>query len=124
MGTPFPQDITAGGQLVVPQIYSPNFSIADQTGWAILSNGDAYFFNITAAGSVTANTVIVDGAGDGVFIYNGVPANGNLILSIASTPGTDAYGNAYSGPGMCLSQPGSPNEIQLRPDLNAILIYA
>jgi hypothetical protein len=123
MGTPFPQDVTAGGQLVIPQIYSPNFSLANETGWAIMSNGDAYFFNITAAGSVTANTVVVNGAGDGVFVYSGTPGPGTLILSIASAAGTDTYGNQYSGPGMSLSQPGNSNEIQLRPDLNAILIY-
>jgi len=124
MGQPFPQDVTAGGELVIPQIFSPNFSLAAQTGWAILSNGDAYFFNLTAAGSVTANTVIIKGSGDGLFIYNGTPGPGKLLLAAAAAAGTDAYGNAYSGPGIAISGPGGANEIQIRPDLNAILIYA
>ena len=116
----------AGGQgnLVIPALQSPNFSLAGQTGWAILKNGDAYFFNVTAEGAVTSNTVVVSGAGDGVFIYDGVPALGNLIVAIASASGTDPYGNDYSGPGIVVSSPGgSQNEIQIRPDLNAVLVY-
>lgn len=125
MGQPFPQEATAGGQLIIPQIYSPNFSIADKTGWAIMSNGDAYFFNITAEGAVTSNTVIVNGSGDGVFIYDGAAGPGTLIVAIASQAGTDEYGNTYSGPGIAVSSPGTGNnEIQIRPDKNAIFIYA
>jgi hypothetical protein len=127
MGQPFPQDVTAGGQLIIPAIYSPNFSLAAQTGWAIMSNGDAYFFNLTAEGAVTANTVVVNGAGDGVFIYDGTPGPDTLVVSLASAAGTDPYGNAYSGPGISVSAPGpggGKNEIQVRPDLNAVLIYA
>lgn len=122
------QDIAGGvGKLITTQLQSPNFSLEDKTGWAILKNGDAYFFNVTADGSVTSNTVIVSGAGDGVFIYDGIPAPDNLVVSVASAAGTDAYGNAYSGPGISVSAPGAgggKNEIQVRPDKNAILIYA
>lgn len=116
----------AGGQgkLVVPQFQSPNFDLATQTGWAILRNGDAFFFNITAQGSITTNTVVIKGSGDGVFIYDGIPGPGTLILAMASQAGEDEFGNQYSGPGMSLSVPGGPaNSIQLRPDLGAILIY-
>lgn len=124
----FAHDIAGGsGKLVITQLQSPNFSLADQTGWAILKNGDAYFFNITAEGSVTANTVIVKGSGDGVFIYSGTPGPGTLILAMASQAGTDEWGNAYSGPGIALSVPGaagSKNNIQVRPDLGALLVYA
>jgi hypothetical protein len=122
------QDIAGGvGKLIVPVLQSPNFSLADQTGWAILKNGDAYFFNVTAEGSVTSNTVVVAGSGDGVFIYAGVPAYGNLILAMASAAGVDDFGNPYSGPGISISAPGpdgGKNEIQIRPDKNAVLIYA
>ncbi len=124
----FQHDIAGGqGKLVVAQLQSPNFSIENQTGWAILRNGDAYFFNVTAEGAVTSNTVIVSGSGDGVFIYDGVPALDNLVVSMASAAGTDAYGNQYSGPGISVSAPGASggkNEIQIRPDKNAVLIYA
>lgn len=47
--------------------------------------------------SDVARQVIVDGSasGDGVFVYNGTPASGNLIVSIAAEAGTDPYGNTY-----------------------------
>jgi hypothetical protein len=121
----FQHDIAGGqGNLIIPQLQSPNFDLATQTGWAVLKNGDAYFFNVTATGAVTSNTVVVSGAGDGIFVYDGVPASGNLIVAIASAAGTDAFGNDYSGPGIVVSSPGgSQNEIQIRPDLNAVLVY-
>jgi hypothetical protein len=115
------------GSLVRPQIKSPDFSLATKTGWAILRDGSAYFFNVTAAGVVTANSVIVDGAGQGVFIYNGPAAHDNLIVSVASAAGSDPFANAYSGPGVSVSEPGpgaAKNIIQIRPDLKAMLIYA
>lgn len=124
----FQHDIAGGGgNLVIPQLQSPNFSMANQTGWAVLRNGDAYFFNVTAAGAVTATVVIAEGPGAGTFIYDGPAAHGTLIIAIASAAGTDPYGNAYAGPGISVSAPGpsgGKNEIQIRPDLNAVLIYA
>jgi len=36
------------------------------------------------------------GTGNGVFVYDGVPNFGNLVVSIAAQAGTDAYGNTYS----------------------------
>lgn len=128
MGYPFPNPVVGGGgALVVPVIRSPNFSLENQTGWAIYANGDAYFFDVTATGAVAANTVIVSGGGDGVFIYDGLPAADTLVVSIASATGIDRYGNSYSGPGISVSAPGpdgGKNEIQVRPDKNAVLIYA
>jgi len=123
----FQHDIAGGnGNLIITQLQSPNFSLAAQTGWAVLKNGDAYFFNVTAEGSVTATYVIAQGPGAGTFIYDGAAAFGTLVVSIASAAGVDRYGNAYTGPGISVSAPGGggPNEIQIRPDLNAILIYA
>jgi hypothetical protein len=44
--------IGGGGTLVYPQIKSPNFNLAAKTGWAILKNGNAYFFGlVTTIGS-------------------------------------------------------------------------
>jgi hypothetical protein len=114
------------GNLIRPSVQSPNFSIPNQTGWAIMKDGSAYFFNVTATGVVTANAVIVDGAGQGVFIYDGPAALNNLVVSIASDQGTDHFGNDYSGPGVSVSAPGpggSKNNIQIRPDLKAMLVY-
>lgn len=118
--------IGGGGNLVRPSVQSPNFDLAAKTGWAILRDGSAYFFNVTASGVVTANSVVVAGGGDGVFIYDGAAGPDNLVVSLASAPGTDLFGNAYSGPGISVSAPGptGKNEIQVRPDKRAIFIYA
>lgn len=87
--------IDGNGNLIVPAIQSPNFNQSAQTGWAILQNGDAYFYDVTATGTITGASVIVDGTNGGVFIYSGTPAHGNLIVSITGAAGTDAYGNTY-----------------------------
>lgn len=48
------------------------------------------------SGSTFTQVVVISGgAGQGVFVYNGPPVNGNLIASIAAANGTDAFGNAY-----------------------------
>jgi hypothetical protein len=123
----FADDIVGGGgNLIRKSIQSPNFSLTAKTGWAILKNGDAFFFNVTASGLVTANSVIVSGTGDGVFIYDGLPAHNSLVVSIAAAAGTDGFSNAYSGPGISVSAPGptGKNEIQIRPDKRAIFVYA
>ena len=46
---------------------------------------------------IEAFTVIIasGSAGQGLFVYNGTPAAGNLIASIASTAATDSFGNPY-----------------------------
>jgi hypothetical protein len=44
---------------------------------------------------VFANQVIISGTGEGLWVYNGTPALGNLIASITSVQGTDPYGNLY-----------------------------
>lgn len=68
------------------------------------------------------NTTIINSAG--TFIYDGPPALGTLIIAMASAAGTDPYGNHYSGPGIAVSIPGTAgNQIQVRPDLGALLIY-
>jgi hypothetical protein len=123
------QHAIAGGQgnLVTPALQSPNFNLATRTGWAVMRNGDAYFFNVTATGDVTATVVIAEGPGAGTFVYDGAAALNTLVVSIASAAGVDQWGNQYSGPGISVSAPGvagGKNEIQIRPDKNAVLIYA
>lgn len=128
MSVGFADDIVGGGGALIRAIVkSPNFNLATKTGWAILKNGDAYFFNVTASGIIAANSVVVSGAGDGVFVYDGAPELDSLIVAVAAAPGTDQYGNSYSGPGIAISAPGASggkNEIQVRPDKNAIFVYA
>lgn len=128
MGTPFPNPVIGGGgALVVPVVRSPNFDMAAKTGWAVFANGDAFFFNVTATGDVTATSVIVQGAGDAVFIYDGPAGPGTLVVAAAGAPGKDRYGNPFAGPGIAISAPGpgaGKNIIQIRPDKQAILFYA
>jgi hypothetical protein len=115
--------IGGGGGLVYPSIHSPNF-VHDVSGWTIDKNGNAEFDNVTVRGVLNGNEYIINSTG--FFLYAGAPAAGNLILAMASAPGDDEFGNPYSAPGISISAPGGngPNEIQIRPDLSAILIYA
>jgi hypothetical protein len=85
--------------LLVPAINSPNFNLQNPAAspnpsWAILQNGLAYFFGLTLTGGTLIGPDYVINT-NGAFFYNGTPALGNLYLSIASSSGTDAYGNTY-----------------------------
>jgi hypothetical protein len=87
--------VVGGTALRIPAIESPNFSMVNQTGWAIFANGTAYFFNVVVAGTITGSTLVIDGPAGGVFVYSGAPAAGNLIGSWAGASGSDAFGNVY-----------------------------
>lgn len=81
--------IGGGGSLVYPSIHSPNFNAGPPiVGWSIDKNGDAFF-----SGTISGQSFIINSVG--IFFYNGVPATGALVASIAAQAGTDAYGNAY-----------------------------
>jgi len=55
------------------------------------------------AGVFKGRLVIISGTSSngstGLFVYTNAPGPGTLVASIASTSGTDPYGNAYTGPG-------------------------
>jgi hypothetical protein len=58
---------------------------------------------IVVAGIVDGTTmhtatleVGASGTDNGVFVYDGVPNSGNLVISLAGQAGTDAYGNVYA----------------------------
>ena len=91
--------VVGGTVLRTAAIQSPNFQPPPEIeGWSIQQNGNAYFGNITATGTITGSSF--DGTDfiinqEGAFFYDGTPATGNLLLSIASAAGTDAYGNTY-----------------------------
>src|SRR5580658_10704622 len=42
---------------------------------------------------VVARVVVIEGTGDGLFVYDGPAALGNLVDSVAAVSGTDLYGN-------------------------------
>lgn len=119
MGQPFPQDATAGGQLVIPSIYSPNF-VSNVSGWTINYDGSAQFNNLNIRGSFSGTDFILNSSG--MFFYTGTPANGNLLMSFTNSAGVDAYGNSYSE-GISLLGPGTGTLIEVRPDKNAMLFY-
>jgi hypothetical protein len=108
----------ADGQLVINQLRSQNY-VADETGWIIQKNGDAQFNNLEITGTFTGVDFVI--GPEGIFFYNGTPAYGNLVGSWTNSPGTDSFGNLYNE-GICIGQ-SSNTEIQIRPDLDAILIY-
>lgn len=108
--------LVGGTVLRTPGIQSPNFSQADQTGWAIFANGDAYFYNVTAEGEITTTTVVVQGGTGGVFIYSGSPASGNLIVAIAGAAGSDSESNSYIE-GVQIGPSGNKAQIQLIPTI-------
>ncbi|MDB4872807.1 MAG: hypothetical protein JWL97_3811 [Gemmatimonadales bacterium] len=68
---------------------SPNY-VPGATGWQILGDGSSEFNNMTVRGNLVVAT-----SGQGVFIYSGAPAAGNLIIAITNQAGSDPFGNAY-----------------------------
>jgi hypothetical protein len=82
----FENPLTAGTVLVREQIQSQNF-VAGSDGWVIKANGDAEFNSVVIRGATVVSGLAL--------YYDGTPALGTLILSIAAEAGTDIYGNAY-----------------------------
>jgi len=74
------------GNLIRSWIQSVPF-VSGSVGWRISKNGNAEFNNVIIRGGTTAQGVSL--------YYFGVPAIGNLFLSIAAVAGTDIFGNAY-----------------------------
>jgi hypothetical protein len=108
----FQHDIAGGnGDFIIPQLQSPNFSIAGETGWAILKNGDAYFFNVTAEGSITTSSVIIEGSTGNILIYSGTPSTGDLVGSWAGAAGSDGHSNSYPA-ALCVGLASGP-QIQI-----------
>jgi hypothetical protein len=82
----FRNSILGGINLIRAAIQSPNF-VSGSQGWTVRQDGSAEFNNVVIRGGV-----IVGGT---ALYYNGTPAAGNLIMSIAAAAGTDSFGNAY-----------------------------
>lgn len=89
---PFANSIVGGVTLVRPAIRSPNY-VPGVSGWSINRAGDAEFNDLTVRGVFEGNDYIINDSG--IFLYNGTPALGNLVVSIASNLGTDQFGNDY-----------------------------
>lgn len=88
--TGFANAILGGASTLIRKaIRSPNY-VTGSAGWSINKDGSAEFNNLTIRGSLYVVT-----NNQGVFVYAGPPALGNLIVSIANAAGTDAQGNTY-----------------------------
>lgn len=92
MAIEFENPLTAGTVLVREAIQSQNY-VAGSSGWIIEADGDAEFNNLTIRGTFRGTDFILNE--EGLFFYDGTPANGNLIGSWASNSGTDEFGNAF-----------------------------
>lgn len=82
----FRNAIVAGATLIREAIQSQNFA-AGSAGWQINQDGSAEFNNVVIRGGTVVSGLAL--------YYNGTPAAGNLIMSIAAAAGTDSFGNAY-----------------------------
>lgn len=106
----FFRGVTSGqGSLVIPSIFSPNFSAINNTGWSINNDGSVVFNNGTFRGTITgsqliiknsfgATILIIDPTHDGTFVYadTGSATQGALIGSWAGKSGNDPVnGTAY-----------------------------
>lgn len=81
-----PIDFDSQGNMLIPSVQSPNY-VTGSTGWAVKKDGSAEFNNLIIRGATTVDNVSL--------YYNGTPAAGNLVASIAASQGTDTYGNTY-----------------------------
>lgn len=84
--------VVGGTTLRIPDIHSPNF-VHLVSGWTINIDGSAEFNNLFFRGTLMGTDFEVNA--NGAFFYDGTPALGNLIASIAPQAGADEFGNLY-----------------------------
>lgn len=84
--------VVGGTVLRRAAIESPNF-VTGVSGWEINQDGSAEFNNLTIRGTFDGTDFVINSSG--AFFYSGTPALGNLIISIASSSGTDSFGNTF-----------------------------
>jgi hypothetical protein len=89
-----------GSTLLRPAIQSPNY-LTGVRGWAVKRDGSAEFNNIVIRGGTVVSGIAL--------YYDGTPALGNLILSIAAAAGVDSLGNAYAAGLTLYSSDGTIN---------------
>lgn len=113
--------VGGGGGLVYPSIHSPDF-VQSISGWTINKDGSAEFNDLTIRGTFQGLDFLINASG--FFFYKGSPASGNLFMAWAESSGTDSFGNTYDeGFGYYSTTTGNPL-IEIRPDLQALLVYA
>jgi hypothetical protein len=125
------------GNLLIGGVHSPNY-VSGIAGWAVNQDGSSEFSNATIRGTLLGVNFIANSKG--FFFYNGTPAAGNLIGSIAAAAGVDDFGNAFSRVFNVGSQTSShfgvdgtgivyfvnaanQNVIQVNPNKSAVFVY-
>jgi hypothetical protein len=83
----FQDDLAAGVVLVRPALQSPDF-VTGVSGWAIFIDGSVEFNDGVFRGGTTVGGLAL--------YYDGAPAFGNLIMSVAADAGADEFGNVYA----------------------------
>lgn len=93
--------VGGSGILKRKAVESPNF-VTGVSGWIIREDGSAEFNNLNLRGTFTGTDWIFNQ--DGLFVYNGTPALGNLSLAITNpnASGTDGFGNSYAPGGISI----------------------
>lgn len=92
MGDGFENPVVGGTALRIPAIQSPNYDPGVQ-GWIIKIDGSAEFNDLVVRGTFQGQDFVINS--EGIFLYSGTPAAGNLIGSWAPAAGTDTFGNKY-----------------------------
>lgn len=96
----FENPILAGLTLIREAIRSENY-VVGSAGWSIDQDGSAEFNDVVIRGGTTV--------GGDFLAYNGVPALGNLVLSISAMGGTDSFGNVYQAGAVSYGTVGGVN---------------
>lgn len=87
----FANSIIGGAQILIRKaIRSRNYA-PGSAGWTVNADGFSEFSNLTIRGKL-----IIQSTDQGVFVYKGAPAAGNLIVALAPAAGTDPFGNAFT----------------------------
>lgn len=97
----------ASDQLATYTMYGQAITVLPQVPGGLIQTGTitatqiaagAIFAGVVDGTTIDTATLEVSGSGtdNGVFVYDGVPNFGNLVVSISAQAGTDAYGNTYS----------------------------
>lgn len=84
--------VGGGNEIIREEIKSPDY-VPGVSGWSIMKNGSAEFNDVVVRGVLEGTSYVINA--DGAFFYHGTPQANNLIVSIATADGTDAFGNGF-----------------------------
>lgn len=102
-------DAFAGNQgaILIEALKTPNY-VAGVSGWTINRDGSAEFNNLSLRGTFSGTDYVINSSGE--FFYSGVPALGDLAISLAIAAGNDSFTNPYIA-GLVLYGPGNAKNV-------------